>query len=96
MSPIRLNPFSKKLMTLKHTKDYLINTSGEGDPLTQNLICIYDVEYERAMELEINSIFFNNFEGFSQLNFKRSTFSILVYVSVNNSNSASPLKNVLF
>jgi hypothetical protein len=69
MSPIRLNPFSKKLMTLKHTKDNLINTSGEGDPLTQNLICIYDVEYERAMELEINSIFFNNIEGFSQLNF---------------------------
>lgn len=37
-------------------------------------ICIFDIEYERAVEIETNSTFFNNFQGFSQLNFINSLY----------------------
>ena len=60
-------------MQFKSTKEYL-NNPNDSQRLMSNTICIFDIEYEEAVELHTNSIFLTNFDGLSQLNYNNTLY----------------------
>jgi len=60
-------------MQLNSTKEYQ-NDHSDRQRISNNRICIFDIEYEEAVEICTNSIFLTNFDGLSQLNFDNTLY----------------------
>jgi hypothetical protein len=98
----RINPFSKKLMQIKsdlHDQDVeQFNYNRIGNLVDSNklTVCIYDIEYEKGVEIDVNLRIIKSTEGYSELNLNNSLYLCGSSMDDNSSSfliRCDPVKN---